>query len=226
MRFRIAIGGVCASWRVPGWRYSVQRTPEDSFRLPGRHPPRGRSRPFPQQWEPWRSCIKPMQDRSKEPTMLQRLKDPRRFHPQRLQPGRQPQPRRDDHGCARRRPLAATRPAATAGRHGRDGRRLWPGHPPAHPGPCRTARRRCAPTQFSGGTGEFRAGSFVRIPGLHEVRLFPLRDQSYRPLHRWPRPPARRRLQSVEGLSLGLDMTVRWMVDATRLARAVPQVAG
>lgn len=79
----------------------------------------------------------------------------------------------------------------------------------AHP-PVRT-------NQFNGGTSEFRDGSFIRIPGLHEVRLFPLRDQSYRPASiakaDGPSP-----LQSVEGLSLGLDMTVRWAVDATRLA--------
>ncbi|PTT84643.1 spfh domain / band 7 family protein, partial [Pelomonas sp. HMWF004] len=70
---------------------------------------------------------------------------------------------------------------------------------------------------FSGGTSEFRSGSLMVIPGLHEVRLFPLRDQSYRPLSiakaEGPAP-----LQSVEGLSLGLDMTVRWAVDANRLA--------
>jgi regulator of protease activity HflC (stomatin/prohibitin superfamily) len=71
--------------------------------------------------------------------------------------------------------------------------------------------------QFSGGTAEFRDGSLLRIPGLHEVRFFPLRDQSYRPASiakaDGPAP-----LQSVEGLSLGLDMTLRWNVDSTRLA--------
>ncbi|MBI3346266.1 MAG: prohibitin family protein [Burkholderiales bacterium] len=71
--------------------------------------------------------------------------------------------------------------------------------------------------QFSGGTSEFRNGSLLVIPGLHEVRLFPLRDQSFRPesLAKAEGPAP---LQSVEGLSLGLDMTVRWAVDATRLA--------
>ncbi|MFG6430294.1 SPFH domain-containing protein [Roseateles sp. LYH14W] len=87
--------------------------------------------------------------------------------------------------------------------------------PPVQPVPHGQAAVRT--NQFSGGTAEFRTGSFIRIPGLHEVRLFPLRDQSYRPTAiakaDGPSP-----LQSVEGLSLGLDMTVRWTVDATRLA--------
>jgi regulator of protease activity HflC (stomatin/prohibitin superfamily) len=87
-------------------------------------------------------------------------------------------------------------------------------HPPLQAVPHGQAALRT--NQFSGGTAEFRDGSFIRIPGLHEVRLFPLRDQSYRPASiakaGGPAP-----LQSVEGLSLGLDMTVRWMVDTTRL---------
>lgn len=87
-------------------------------------------------------------------------------------------------------------------------------HPPLWAVPHGQAALRT--NQFSGGTSEFRSGSFIRIPGLHEVRLFPLRDQSYRPASiakaEGPAP-----LQSVEGLSLGLDLTVRWAVDATRL---------
>ena len=87
-------------------------------------------------------------------------------------------------------------------------------HPPVQAVPHGQAALRT--NQFSGGTSEFRNGSFVRVPGLHEVRLFPLRDQSYRPgaIARAEGPAP---LQSVEGLSLGLDMTVRWTVDATRL---------
>jgi len=88
-------------------------------------------------------------------------------------------------------------------------------HPPMQAVPHGQAALRT--NQFSGGTSEFREGSLLRLPGLHEVRLFPLRDQSYRPAAiakaGGPSP-----LQSVEGLSLGLDMTVRWTVDATRLA--------
>jgi len=88
-------------------------------------------------------------------------------------------------------------------------------HPPVQAVPHGQAALRT--NQFSGGTSEFRDGSFLRIPGLHEVRFFPLRDQSYHPAGlakaEGPAP-----LQSVEGLSLGLDMTVRWTVDPARLA--------
>lgn len=88
-------------------------------------------------------------------------------------------------------------------------------HPPVQAVPHGQAALRT--NQFSGGTTEFREGSFVRIPSLHEVRLFPLRDQSYHPeaiaKATGPSP-----LQSVEGLSLGLDMNVRWAVDERRLA--------
>lgn len=87
-------------------------------------------------------------------------------------------------------------------------------HPPVQAVPHGQAALRT--NQFSGGTSEFRSGSYLMIPGLHDVRLFPLRDQSFRPaaLAKADGPAP---LQSVEGLSLGLDLTVRWTVDATRL---------
>lgn len=87
-------------------------------------------------------------------------------------------------------------------------------HPPVLPVPAGQAALRT--NQFSGGTAEFRGGSFLRLPGLHEVRYFPLRDQSYHPAAiakaGGPAP-----LQSVEGLSIGLDLNVRWGLDAARL---------
>ncbi len=78
--------------------------------------------------------------------------------------------------------------------------------------------------QFSGAVSVEREGSFVLLPGLHEVRSFPLRDQSYRP-EKLARAGGPAPLQSVEGLSLGLDLTVRWAIDPTRLtelARKLP----
>ena len=95
-------------------------------------------------------------------------------------------------------------------------------HPPLQAVPRGQAALRT--NQFSGGTSEFRDGSLLRIPGLHEVRFFPLRDQSYRPAA-IAKATGAAPLQSVEGLSLGLDMTVRWAVDTTRLpelARRLP----
>lgn len=77
--------------------------------------------------------------------------------------------------------------------------------------------------QFSGSTREFRDGSYLRIPGLHTVRVFPLRDQSYHPaaLAKAGGPAP---LQSVEGLSLGLDLNVRWGLDSQRLPELARQL--
>ncbi|RTL22257.1 MAG: prohibitin family protein [Burkholderiales bacterium] len=94
-------------------------------------------------------------------------------------------------------------------------------HPPIQAVPHGQAAVRI--NQFSGGRTEFREGSFFRLPGLHEVRLLPLRDQSFHPASlakaTGPSP-----LQSVEGLSLGLDMTVRWALDDKRLAELAPKL--
>lgn len=94
-------------------------------------------------------------------------------------------------------------------------------HPPVQAVPHGQAAVRI--NQFSGGRSEFREGSFFRLPGLHEVRLLPLRDQSFHPASlakaTGPSP-----LQSVEGLSLGLDMTVRWALDDKRLAELAPKL--
>ena len=68
--------------------------------------------------------------------------------------------------------------------------------------------------QLTGGVTEWRDGSIFVIPGLHEVRVLPLRDQQYRP----GRVGNAVALQSIEGLSIGVDIAVRWAVDASRVA--------
>ncbi len=78
--------------------------------------------------------------------------------------------------------------------------------------------------QFSGAASEFREGSLLLLPGLHQLRSFPLRDQSYRPAQLASASGAAP-LQSVEGLSLGMELTLRWGLDTTRLpqlARSLP----
>ena len=73
--------------------------------------------------------------------------------------------------------------------------------------------------RFTGELVEWREGSVLAMPLLHETRVFPLRDRSYRPaqiaLAEGPSP-----LQSLEGLSLGVDLTVRYALEPARL-RAV-----
>jgi len=78
--------------------------------------------------------------------------------------------------------------------------------------------------QLTGSTTEFRDGSVLKLPGVHSVRTFPLRDQIYRPLH-GRKATGEASFQSVEGLSLGVDLTVRYAVDperVTQVARNLP----
>lgn len=73
--------------------------------------------------------------------------------------------------------------------------------------------------QFSGADAVLGEGPAWRVPGLHELRRFVLRDQVTRP------GGGRAPYQSVEGLSIGVDLTVRWSVDPARvsaIARNLP----
>ncbi len=76
--------------------------------------------------------------------------------------------------------------------------------------------------QLTGTVTEWRDGSIFVLPGLHEVRVLSLRDQQYRP----GRVGNAVALQSIEGLSIGVDIAVRWALDASRLAavaRSLPE---
>jgi regulator of protease activity HflC (stomatin/prohibitin superfamily) len=66
--------------------------------------------------------------------------------------------------------------------------------------------------QFTGAVSLWRDGSVWVVPGLHTMRLFSLRDQSYRP-EAMRQATGSAPLQSVEGLSLGLDLSVRYALD-------------
>ena len=71
--------------------------------------------------------------------------------------------------------------------------------------------------QLTGTVTQFQEGSVFVLPGLHAMRVYSLRDQVYRPEQvRQANGPAP--LQSVEGLSVGVDLTVRYALDAARLA--------
>ena len=56
------------------------------------------------------------------------------------------------------------------------------------------------------------------LPGIHQVRRYSTRDQVYRPTESasatGPAP-----FQSTEGLSIGVDLTVRWAIDRARIAQ-------
>ena len=78
--------------------------------------------------------------------------------------------------------------------------------------------------QFTGNSDEMREGAVLVLPLMHELRRFSLRDQVYR-----PQSEGRTPFQSVEGLSLGIDISVRYAIDPARLAqvaRSLPDDIG
>jgi regulator of protease activity HflC (stomatin/prohibitin superfamily) len=87
-------------------------------------------------------------------------------------------------------------------------------HPPMHSvGPGEVGIRI---NQLTGGISEWRDGSVVVLPGLHSLRVISLRDETYRP-EQIRRADGGAPVQSVEGLSFGVDLTVRYAVDADKV---------
>jgi regulator of protease activity HflC (stomatin/prohibitin superfamily) len=70
--------------------------------------------------------------------------------------------------------------------------------------------------QMNGEVSEWREGSVLVIPGLHDMRVYSLRDQTYQP-EQIKRAEGPAPLQSVEGMSLGVDLSVRYALDAAKL---------
>ncbi|CAN5533401.1 hypothetical protein BH11PSE7_BH11PSE7_11260 [soil metagenome] len=73
--------------------------------------------------------------------------------------------------------------------------------------------------QLTGSMTEWRDGSVFVMPGLHEMRVYSLRDQTWHPAQ-IARADGPSPLQSVEGLSLGVALTVRFALDPARVAGA------
>ena len=71
---------------------------------------------------------------------------------------------------------------------------------------------------LTGDVTEVRDGGVLVLPLLHEMRVFAMRDQVYRPPTERADGPAP--LQSLEGLSLGVDLAVRYALDPARLRAA------
>lgn len=79
--------------------------------------------------------------------------------------------------------------------------------------------------RLSGAIDPFRDGSVLVLPGVHELRHFNLRDQVYRPTQS-ASAKGEAPFQSVEGLSVGVDISVRYALDPTKLsamARNLPE---
>ena len=70
--------------------------------------------------------------------------------------------------------------------------------------------------RLTGEVTQWRDGSVLVVPFVHELRVVSLRDRSYRPPEiaraEGPKP-----LQSLEGLSLGVDLSVRYALDPASL---------
>ena len=71
---------------------------------------------------------------------------------------------------------------------------------------------------LTGEVTEVREGGALVLPLLHDMKVYAMRDQVYRPSTQRADGPSP--LQSIEGLSLGVDLSVRYAIDAARL-RAV-----
>ena len=71
--------------------------------------------------------------------------------------------------------------------------------------------------RITGNVSEWRDGSVFVLPGLHDMSVYSVRDRTYQP-ERIRRADGPAPLQSIEGLSLGVDLSVRYALDAARLA--------
>ena len=87
-------------------------------------------------------------------------------------------------------------------------------HPPVHT----VARGDMAirTNELTGSFDEFTSGSMVVLPGLHEVRTFSLRDQLLQPGGD-SKASGGAAFQSVEGMSLGVELSVRYALDGSKL---------
>jgi regulator of protease activity HflC (stomatin/prohibitin superfamily) len=72
---------------------------------------------------------------------------------------------------------------------------------------------------LDGSVAVYTAGTVLVLPGIHQIRRYSIRDHVYRPTES-ASATGSAPFQSVEGLSIGVDLAVRWTVDLTRLAQS------
>jgi regulator of protease activity HflC (stomatin/prohibitin superfamily) len=73
---------------------------------------------------------------------------------------------------------------------------------------------------LDGSVSVYSPGTVLLVPGFHQGRIYSIRDQVYRP-DGSTSATGSAPFQTVEGLSIGVDLAVRWSVDRARL----PQTA-
>ena len=112
------------------------------------------------------------------------------------------------------RPLAFTAGAVLLGAG------VWSlvAHPPVH----HVGRGELAlrTNLFSGEVTRWRDASVLVLPGIHALQSWSLRDRSWHAAS-MARANGPAPAQSVEGLSIGIDLSVRYAIDADKLARGV-----
>jgi len=70
--------------------------------------------------------------------------------------------------------------------------------------------------RLTGSYAQVHEGVAVVVPGVHELRRYRLQDQLYRP-ERSARADGEAPLQSSEGLSLGVELAIRYALDPNKL---------
>lgn len=70
--------------------------------------------------------------------------------------------------------------------------------------------------QLTGSVSAIREGSAVVLPGLQQLHRYSLKDQVYRPTQS-AKADGESPFQSVEGLSLGIDLTIRYALDPIKV---------
>lgn len=66
----------------------------------------------------------------------------------------------------------------------------------------------------------FRNGSALTVPGIHSIRILDMRDHVYQP-EDMRYVDSQAPLQSIEGLSIGMDINVRYALDPKKVIRTV-----
>ena len=70
--------------------------------------------------------------------------------------------------------------------------------------------------RLTGSTTQIGEGAAVVLPGLQDLRIFSLQDQTYRPT-RSSKADGEAPFQSSEGLSIGVELSIRYALDPSKL---------
>ena len=73
--------------------------------------------------------------------------------------------------------------------------------------------------RLTGGMTILEEGWAISLPGIHSLRTYPLHDQVYRPADS-VKAAGTGAYQSVEGLTIGIDISVRWALDPEKMSKA------